>query len=50
MTVITASYAQKALIEAGYPVKELHTIHISQAQVSRLEKSALKSIRHYLSL
>ena len=25
-------------------------IHISQAQVSRLEKSALKSIRHYLSL
>lgn len=24
-------------------------IHISQAQVSRLEKSALKSIRHYLS-
>ena len=26
MTVITASYAQKALIEAGYPVKELHTI------------------------
>lgn len=25
-------------------------IHISQAQVSRLEKSALKSIRQYLSL
>ena len=25
-------------------------IHISQAQVSRLEKSALKSIRNYLSL
>ena len=25
-------------------------IHISQAQVSRLEKSALKSIRTYLSL
>ena len=25
-------------------------IGISQAQVSRLEKSALKSIRHYLSL
>ena len=25
-------------------------IHISQAQVSRLEKSVLKSIRHYLSL
>ena len=28
----------------------LDEIHISQAQVSRLEKSALKSIRHYLSL
>ena len=25
-------------------------IHISQAQVSRLEKSALKSMRNYLSL
>ena len=24
-------------------------IHISQAQVSRLEKSALKSMKHYLS-
>ena len=36
MTVITASYAQKALIEAGYPVKELHTIEEGQTTLCLL--------------
>ena len=38
------------LYEGKTQMEVAEEIHISQAQVSRLEKSALKSIRTYLSM